>query len=164
MVSGGCEVEEELRSWLSGSGRVVVAGIGNPIRLDDFVGIRIIQDLRGKVSAKVCLLECETVPESFIQQIVDFRPTHVLLIDAAIMGLRPGDLRLIEPAELTGLHAISTHMLPLRIFCEYLMRTTKAKIRLLLVEPQHTDFGEGLTDRVEASAECIVNSLLRLLP
>jgi hydrogenase 3 maturation protease len=163
VVRHRCVVEEGLRAWLSDGERVVIAGIGNPIRMDDFVGIGVVQNLRGKVSAKVCLLECETVPESFIQQIVDFRPTHVLLIDAAVMGLRPGDLRLIEPAELTGLGVISTHMLPLRIFCEYLMKTTKAKIRLLLIEPQHTDFGEGLSDQVEASAECIVNSLLKLL-
>jgi hydrogenase 3 maturation protease len=155
---------KELETWLSGARRVVVAGVGNPIRMDDFVGVRIVQGLRGKVSERVYLLECETVPESFVQQIADFNPTHVLLIDAAILALRPGELRLIEPGKLTSFPAFSTHMLPLRIFCEYLATVTRAKIGLLLIEPGRTDFGEGLTREVETSAKLLIDSLYRLLP
>ncbi|RJS68268.1 hydrogenase maturation protease [Candidatus Bathyarchaeota archaeon] len=91
------DIAIELERWLSDAEKVVVAGIGNPIRMDDFVGVKIIQDLHGKVSEKVYLLECETVPESFIQQIIDFNPTHVLLIDAAILGLKPGEAKLVKP-------------------------------------------------------------------
>jgi hydrogenase 3 maturation protease len=117
-------LEKELKSWFSHAERVVVAGIGNPIRMDDFVGVKIVQNLRGKVSEKVYLIECETIPESFIQQIIDFNPTHVLLIDAALLGLKPGDARLVQTVELKNFPAFSTHMLPLRIFCEYLTKTT----------------------------------------
>jgi len=107
------------------------------------------------------LIECETVPESFIQQIMNFNPTHVLLLDAAILGLKPGDLRLVKPEQLTNFPAFSTHMLPLRIFCEYLAKTTKAKIALLLIEPKKVDFGEGLTPEVKATAQSVVNALLK---
>jgi Ni,Fe-hydrogenase maturation factor len=55
--------------------------------MDDFVGVKIVQDLNGKVSDNVYLIECETVPESYLQQIVDFNPTHILLIDAAVLGI-----------------------------------------------------------------------------
>lgn len=157
-------VRRELGSWLSGAKRVVVAGIGNPIRMDDFVGVKIVRDLRGKVSDRVCLIECETVPESFTKQIMDFDPTHVLLIDAAVLGLKPGETRLVKPKQLAVFPAISTHMLPIRIFCEHLAETTRAKINLLLIEPKKADFGEGLTPEVEASAEDIVNVLLKFLP
>jgi hydrogenase 3 maturation protease len=163
VISRKYNVQKELKKWLSDAERVVVAGIGNPIRMDDFVGVKIAQDLRGKVSEKVYLIECETVPESFIQQIEDFNPTHILLIDAAILGLKPGDSKLTEPEQLTNFPAFSTHMLPLRIFCEYLTKTTKAKIALLLIEPKKTDFGEGLTSEIEASARKIVRTLLELL-
>jgi len=163
VVSRKYNVQKELKTWLSGAERVVIAGIGNPIRMDDFVGVKIVQDLRNKVSERILLIECETVPESFIQQIIDFDPTHVLLIDAAILGLEPGDSRLTEPAQLTNFPAFSTHMLPLRIFCEYLAKTTKAKIALLLIEPKKTDFGERLTSEIEASAREIAKTLLELL-
>ena len=158
------DIGKELKKWLSDAERVVIAGIGNPIRMDDFVGVRIVQDLRGKVSNNVLLIECETVPESFMQQIIDFNPTRVLLIDAAILGSKPGESRLINPEQLTGYPAFSTHMLPLRIFCEYLAKSAKAEIALLLIEPKKTDFGEGLTPKLGASAQNIVNLLLQALP
>jgi len=148
-----------LERWLVGAKRVVVAGIGNPIRKDDFVGVKIVQDLEGKVSEKVHLLECETVPESFLEPIIEFNPTHVLLIDAAFVGLKPGAARLIDPERIADFPAVTTHMLPLRIFCEYLTKTTEAKIALLLIEPKNTEFGEGLTAEVQAAAEKIVNIL-----
>ncbi|MEM2386263.1 MAG: hydrogenase 3 maturation endopeptidase HyCI, partial [Candidatus Bathyarchaeia archaeon] len=60
--------------------------------------------------------------------------------------------------------AISTHMLPLRVFCDYLAETVGAKIALLLIEPKNTDFGEGLSGEVEAAAKRIVEVLLAVLP
>jgi len=154
--------EEELRKWFSKAERVVIAGIGNPIRMDDFVGVKIVRDLRGKFSEKVHLIECETVPESFTQQIVDFDPTHILLIDAAVLGKEPGDSTLIEPEKLVPFPAISTHMLPLRVFCDFLTKNTKAKIALLLIEPEQTDFGENLTSTVENTAKRTVDLLIKI--
>jgi len=164
MISGTYRIEKKLKTWLSNVEKVVIAGIGNPIRMDDFVGTKIAQDLQGRVSENVYLIECETVPENFIQKIIDFNPTHVLLVDAAILGLEPGDSRLIKPERLAAFPAYSTHALPLRIFCEYLAETTKAKIALLLIEPKKAGFGEGLTPEVEASAQKIVDILLEILP
>jgi hydrogenase 3 maturation protease len=164
MTSENYNVEKQLKAWFSHAGKAVVAGVGNPIRMDDFVGTKIVQDLQGKVSEKVYLIECETVPENFIQKIIDFNPTHVLLVDAAILGLKPGDSRLIKPERLAAFPAYSTHALPLRIFCEYLAKTTKAKMALLLIEPKRADFGEGLTPEVKSSAQKIVDVLLRSLP
>jgi hydrogenase 3 maturation protease len=157
------DVKKELEKWLLSAEKVVIAGIGNPIRMDDFVGVKIVQDLHGKVSERVYLIECETVPESYIQQIIDFNPTHILLIDAAILGLKPGESKLVKPEHLKMFHALSTHMLPLRIFCEYLKKATRARIGLLLIEPKKTDFGEGLTPEINASGQNIVNALLEIL-
>jgi len=157
-------IRKELKEWFSDAKRVVIAGIGNPIRMDDFVGVKIVQDLNGKVSDNVYLIECETVPESYLQQIVDFNPTHILLIDAALLGIKPGESRLIRPDELKMTQAFSTHMLPLRVFCEYLTKTTRAKIMLLLIQPKQIDFGEGLSKEVEDSAQEIVGLLFEILP
>ncbi len=163
MSIGKSGLEEEMRNWFQEAERVVIAGIGNPIRMDDFVGVKIVQDLRGKVSDRVLLIECETVPEGYLEQIADFNPSHLLLIDAAILGLRAGDVRLVDPEKLVSYPAFSTHMLPLRMFCEYVAGATKAKIGLLLVEPRRTDFGEGLTPEITAKAGEIAGTLQKLL-
>jgi hydrogenase 3 maturation protease len=151
---------QNLKNWLDGAHKIVLAGIGNPIRRDDFVGVKIVQNLQGRVSERILLIECETVPENFTQQIVDFGPTHILLVDAAILGLKPGKWKLVEPQKLTNLPAYSTHMLPLRIFCEYLTEATKARIALLLIQPKTADFGEGLSKEVTVASQKISEILL----
>jgi hydrogenase 3 maturation protease len=157
------DVERELREWFRGAGRVVVVGVGNPIRMDDFVGMKIVQDLKGHVDAdRVMLIEAETVPENHIQEIIEFKPTHILIIDAAKMGLKFGEVRLMNPEKLTDVPAISTHILPIRIFCEHIAGETASWVRLLLIEPQQTDFGEKMTPEVEFSACRVVNALLRV--
>jgi len=156
-------VRGALAEWFVGAGRVVVAGVGNPVRRDDFVGVKIVQGLQGKVPESVWLVECETVPESFMQEIVDFEPSHVLLVDAAFLGLNSGGVRLVFPEEVAGFPAVTTHVLPLRIFCEYVAKMSGAKVALLLVEPEDTEFGEGLTPKVQAAAEEIEGILLDLL-
>jgi hydrogenase 3 maturation protease len=156
------DLQKALEKWLASAKRVVIAGIGNPIRSDDFVGVKIVQDLQGKVPERVHLIECETVPESFMQEIVDFKPSHVLLVDAAVLGLKPSETRLVFPEQVTDFPAITTHVLPLRIFCEYIAKMTEAKIALLLIEPANVEFGEGLTPEVQAAAEKITQILLKL--
>jgi hydrogenase 3 maturation protease len=156
------DLQKALEKWLASAKRVVVAGIGNPIRSDDFVGVKIVQDLQGKIPERVHLIECETVPESFMQEIVDFKPSHVLLVDAAVLGLKPSETRLVFPEQVTDFPAITTHVLPLRIFCEYIAKMTEAKIALLLIEPANVEFGEGLTPEVQVAAEKITQILRKL--
>ena len=156
-------IERELRDWVIDAKNIVVAGIGNPIRTDDFVGLKIAEGLQGKVPKSVCLLECETVPESYLLEIEQFHPTHVLLIDAAVLGYIAGTSSLVDAEEIMAFPALSSHILPLRVFCEYVKKVTGAKIALLLVEPKSVEFGEGLSSEVAVSAKNLTQILLKLL-
>ena len=158
------DFRKELKNWLSNANKVVLAGIGNEIRSDDFVGVKIIRDLQGKVSDRVHLIECETVPESFMDEIVELNPSHVLIIDAAFLGLDPGAVQLYDAERVDSFPAITTHMLPIRVFCDYITQMSQAKLALLLVEPKNTEFGEGLSSEVAAASNMIVRILLDLLP
>ncbi len=156
-------IEKDLTDWLKGAKRVVLVGVGNPIRQDDNVGLRVIQGLQGKLSGNICLLECEMVPEGYLLDIEEFKPTHVLLIDAAVLGRKPGETNLIQFGEVAAFSAISSHMLPLRLFCEYITKSTGAKIRLLLVEPKCMELGEELTPELQKTAQKLIGILLNLL-
>ena len=156
------KIEKEVKNWFAGAKKIVIAGIGNPIRTDDSVGLRIVEQLRGKLPETVLLLEAETVPESYLQDIDEFHPSHVLLIDAAHLGLKPGEASLVDAEKIANYSAVTSHLLPLRIFCEYVKQTTGAKIALLLVEPASMEFGEGLTAEVQAAAEQLTKALLNL--
>jgi len=157
------DIEKELKTWLADAEKVVVAGIGNPIRTDDYVGLSIVEKLKGKLPETVLLLETETVPESYLLDIEEFRPSHVLLIDAAFLGLKPGESSLFEAEKVVDYSAITTHLIPLRLFCDYVKQATGAKIALLLIEPKSMVFGEGLTAEVQLAAEVLTKILLSLL-
>jgi hydrogenase 3 maturation protease len=154
----------ELRDWLSDASVIVVAGIGNAIRCDDYVGVRVVEGLKGRTSQAVHLIECETVPESFVDEIVSIQPTHVLLIDAAVLGLSPGTAHLYDVEEVADVPSISTHTLPLRVFSDYVGMLTEARIALLLIEPKCMDFGDVMSEEVEEAAARVENMLLECLP
>ena len=157
------EIKKEMAIWFKGAKRIVLAGIGNPIRTDDFLGLKIIQQLKGKLRDTVLLLEAETVPESYLSEIEEFKPTHVLLIDAAFLGLRHGESVLMDSEKIADYSAMTTHLLPMRIFCEYIKQATGAKIALLLIEPKSMEFSEGLTMEVQAASQRLTKMLVELL-
>ena len=158
------DIELSLKIWLSNAKRVVVAGIGNPFRRDDFVGVKIVRNLKGKVSKNVYLIEAETIPESYMQQIAEFKPTHILLVDAGIINKPAGTAQFADPTQLIRKTSISTHTLPLRIFCDYLTQTTTAKICLLIIQPADASFGENLTPPLKNAATNLTNIIQKLLP
>lgn len=164
MASKEQNVEEKMRNWLSKAKKVVVAGVGNSLRRDDFVGVEIVRNLQNKVSQNIYLIECETVPESFIQPIIDFKPSHILVIDAGLYDSTPGSFKLVEPEDIVAIPSISTHALPLQIFCDYLKKTTNAKIALLVIRPKETGFGEGLTAELQKTTKYLTDFLSKVLP
>ncbi len=157
------EAEGKLRDWLLDARRVVVVGVGNPLRKDDFIGVEIVRRLQNRVPSSVYLIECETVPESFIEPIIEFKPTHVLIIDAAMLGLKAGAFRLVMPEKLVG-PIVSTHFLPLQIFCDYVTKMTGAKVAILAIQPEDISFGEGLTTGLRKTAKRLSDVLSKLLP
>ncbi len=159
----GSFIEKDLKTWLVNAEKIVLAGVGNPIRSDDYVGLKLVEDLKGKLPPKVLLIEAETVPESYLSDIEAFHPSHVLLIDAAFLGLKPGDASLVDAERIVETSAVTTHLLPLRVFCEFVKQSTGAKIGLLLVEPMSMEFGEGLTAPVQATVERLIKVLLMVL-
>lgn len=153
---------DELADWLRDATRVVVAGVGNPLRRDDGVGVHLVRALEGRVPPTVRLIECETVPESFITPIEEFEPTHIVFVDAAVMGLAPGEARLIRPEETIG-SSISTHSLPLYLTTEYLKESLDVKVVVLAIQPGDTSFGEEMTPELVRSVSRIASVLVGLL-
>jgi len=156
-------IEQRITKLLADVTRVVLIGLGNPLRRDDRFGIEVIRRLTGKISRDVLLIEGETTPESYLEKIIDFNPSHILIIDAAMIGAKPGAIKLLRPRALTRKVAVSTHSLPLRIFCDYLQRDLGAEIALLLMQPKETYFGEGLSSEVEETVDKVVSTLTDLL-
>jgi len=146
------EISEALRNWLTSAKKVAVLGIGSGLRGDDALGPVFIRMMKRRVGKKVRLYDCGTVPESFAGPIKRFRPTHLLMIDAAQMDLAPGQIRFITPDKIGGI-PISTHAIPLNVLSEYFASTIGCKVALLGVQPKTVGFDEMLSKDVEVALE-----------
>lgn len=156
-------LEEGLREYFgTEEKRVVLVGVGNPIRGDDAVGPHIIELLESKPLSHVLLLNTESVPEAFTGKVEKFEPTHVLMIDAANFRGAPGETKLITGEQIGG-QAISTHSLPLNIFISYIERSLGINVILLGIQPLSIGLGEPITEPVEAAAKSIADTLYQIL-
>jgi len=153
--------ERSLVNWIARGKRVALIGVGNEMRRDDGVGVLLARKLRGKLSRRFQLIEAGTVPESYIDKVREFRPTHVLVIDAAQLGTKPGNSKLLSPKKVKGL-SISTHTLPLNVFAEFVEKETDSKVKILAIQPKALEFGEGLTDELATAAEELTSALVRV--
>ena len=152
-MASSLDLRSQLFIWLKDYRRLAVLGIGNPLRGDDAVGLRVIQNLLGKVPEDVLLLECEMVPENYLSKIERFKPTHVLMVDAAQLNKEAGASKLISVEEIAGT-ALSTHTLPLSFLAEIIKQNIGAKVMLFGVQPESIEFKEGLSPKLqEASKE-----------
>ncbi len=129
-------------------------GIGNELKYDDGVGPYIISKLNLlDLNEDVLLINAQTVPENFTGKIRKENPSHIILIDACLMGL----------------DYISTHSMSLSYFVKFL---NQDNILFIGIEPQFLelidqdslgpldvdlmDFNGELTDNVEKSANEII--------
>ena len=156
-------LEQGLREYFgTEQKRVVLVGVGNPIRGDDAVGPRIIELLEFMPIPDVLLLNTESVPEAFTGKVEQFNPTHVLMIDAANFRGVPGETKLITGEQIGG-QAISTHSLPLNIFISYIEKSLGINVILLGIQPLSIGLGEPITEPVEAAAKSVANTLYQIL-
>jgi hydrogenase 3 maturation protease len=155
-------VTQILMDWLGKEFRLVIIGIGNLLKSDDGLGVVIVTKLQGKTTNNILLIDCGTVPETYVGPIRKFNPSHVLMIDAAELSSKPGTVRFVFPDEIQGL-TISTHTLPLNVFADYLKKETNTKIGLLAVQPKNLDFGESLSLEVLDAVKSLSNTILDVI-
>lgn len=106
-------------------------GIGNILNGDDGIGPWVAQNF---LHENWKTIDCGTIPENFTGSLIKWKPDLVVLVDAADMGLPPGEIRRIPPEMISALH-LSTHSLPLSLLMNYLQDTIK-KMVLVGIQPK----------------------------
>ena len=151
-------------------------GIGNELKYDDGVGPFVISKLNElNLNDNVLLINAQTVPENFTGKIRKENPSHIILIDACLMGLNPGDYKIVNNEDFSNI-GISTHSMSLSYFVKFL---NNDNILFIGIEPlllelidqdslgvlgaDVMDFNGKLTENVEYSANEIVGLLEELL-
>ncbi len=144
--------------------KTAVCGVGNRLRGDDGIGSLAIAGLSGSVDSKnVLLLDCQSVPESFVSIIEKFRPKKIILIDTAELQKKPGTVEIVDTGLISG-QMMSTHKLPVALFINYLKKKMKkSEIVFVGVQPKNTEFGQRMSPEVRASAGRVKEMVLDLI-
>jgi len=156
--------ENLLAERLRGLKHLLIVGVGNELGCDDAAGVQLARTVKREFSRskRMSAVEAGTTPENFTSIIRRFRPSHVLIVDAAKMGMPPGSLRILERNEITGFD-FSTHSLPLSILIDYLEKSSRATVIVVGIEPLNVGFGKKLSKPVLGSIADLVKILKQVM-
>jgi hydrogenase 3 maturation protease len=168
--------------------RLFVLGVGNRDRADDGAGSLCLRRLRKKLEAAevtrgkdsshslpressrspgarrllaVKILDGGEVPESATGVIREFRPTHVLIIDAVVGGHDPGTIFFVSRNKIPQ-EDLTTHRLPLSHLIRYLEETVGCRVIVMGIEPADLSAGRPMSGRVRKAAETLADGLAQL--
>jgi hydrogenase 3 maturation protease len=129
----------------------ILLGIGNPLSGDDGVGIYVAEQFKmeGWVS-----ISCGTAPENFTGLVRKTRPSRLVLVDAAAMGISPGEYRIIPRHRIADV-SMGTHQLPLSLVMDYLSDSA-GMIILIGIQPERAIVGGGISPSVREGANRLV--------
>jgi hydrogenase 3 maturation protease len=154
-------LNKTLSKKLKNAKRVFVLGIGSELLADDCAGLLVAQQLKGpylpknRLSVKFKALPAGNAPENFTGEIKKFKPTHLIIIDAADLGKNPGAAAVFAPSEATGI-SFSTHRLPCKIMADYLAQSLACEIIMIGIQPKSLLFGKPVCKAVEKSVKSLV--------
>jgi len=144
---------------MRGASRLAIVGVGSGMRGDDAAGSAVIKTMKTRVKSKnVLLLEAGVSPESLTQKIRRFGPSHVIIIDAADFGGKPGEMAVSAPDSTSGF-SFSTHSMPLSILSEYIEKGLGAKVLLIGIQPKEVRFGKRMSAEVRAAIPALAERL-----
>jgi hydrogenase 3 maturation protease len=138
-------VFDTLRSRIKNSRRLAIVGIGDELNPPDRLGMYMARELKRQNLPGVRVFCAGTIPESFTGPLRQYRPDHVLFLDAADMGARPGTLAAIGPERIPA-SLVSTHVLPLTVVMDYVKEETGAEVTLLGIQPDLSGADKDLSD------------------
>jgi hydrogenase maturation protease len=142
----------------------LIIGLGNPLRGDDGVGVRVAGALVGQVLPGGVEVVDGGTPGLELVNLMEGWP-RVILVDAANVGREPGQFvrfSLDEARLLGDDERISIHAAGLRdaLLLAEVLGTLPEEVVIFGVQPACLDWQEGLSLQVEAALPDLVQSIL----
>ncbi|WP_369312118.1 hydrogenase maturation peptidase HycI [Providencia rettgeri] len=97
-------------------------------------------------------------PESVSHQVRALKPQRLLIVDAADIGLAPGEIRIIDPDDIAEMFIMSTHNLPLNFLIDQLKEDIE-EIVFLGIQPDLVGFYLPMTEPVVAAVQQVYQAL-----
>lgn len=142
--------------------QLVVLGIGNPLGSDDAVGLYVARKLSERVKETgrqdITAIDTGPAPENYTSVIRQKKPEHLILVDAADMGLPAGSIRRLSADRIKTV-SFSTHGMPLSALISYVQEFC-GQVYIIGVQPEQAATGDELSDIVQESGDRVAELIL----
>jgi len=161
-------LRENLAQWLGGATRLAVLAVGSRLRGDDAAGLLTTALLRRQLHKTpaafgVILLKGDTAPENVTGQIKNFRPSHLLILDAADIGREAGHVERVDPNALSANLSATSHALPIKMVIDYIHHYAPCAVTIVGIQPARIEFGQRITPRVRLACERLAHVLAEVI-
>ena len=149
------------------NGDTLVLGLGNSLCLDDGLGGRVVDMLARQVLPPGVQIQDGGLPGWGLVTCLEGW-SHVILVDAAHMGLEPGAWRRLQMEEVmleTNQGGFSLHSPGLAdgLALAQALQLLPEEVIIYFVEPESTEQGMGLSSTVQAMLPELVDNILKEL-
>jgi hydrogenase 3 maturation protease len=167
MIPSLKSLKKELHRQLKGASSLVILGVGSELRADDIAGLAVAQALKplAKTSRKpkITVILGGTAPENFTGEIKALNPSHLLILDSAQMGLKPGTLKILTLTDSAGV-CFSTHALPLSVMLDYIKASLPDLQCIIIgIQPQILEVNAPASPEVLAAVEKLSKNITTLI-
>ena len=115
------DLYESLLNRLKGVKSLVFMGIGEEKLSDDGLGPYIISELLEFSNENILFINAGTDPMARIDEVVNFKPSCMILIDTCTLNKPPGTVAILERENIKEYVPISTHTIPVHIVIDLIV-------------------------------------------
>ena len=115
------ELFQKVLNKVKDASKIVVMGLGEEKLTDDGVGPYIISELLYLSNQKFLFINAGIDPMARIDEILDFKPSHLILVDTCTLKEEPGTISILERQNLCNYVPISSHTIPVHIVIDLLV-------------------------------------------
>jgi hydrogenase 3 maturation protease len=158
------ELKESLAGFLTGCERLAVLAVGSRLRGDDAAGLLVTALLRRQLHKtpapyEVLLLKGDTAPENVTGEIKAFKPTHLLILDAADTGREAGHVDQVDPNSLSANLSATSHSLPIKMVIDYIHHYAPCAVTIVGIQPKAIAFGLRITPAIREASRGLAKML-----
>ncbi|MFX1274414.1 MAG: hydrogenase maturation protease [Promethearchaeota archaeon] len=106
---------EKILDETNGATKVAIVGIGEEKLTDDAVGPYIISKLLQFNDNKFLIINCGIDMMARMDEIIDFKPSHLIIIDTCTYNAPPGTITILKRKDIKEYIPISSHTIPINI-------------------------------------------------
>jgi len=136
----------------------VLLTVGNSMMGDDGAGPMLADMLQANPAEGWLVVDGGSMPENHVNEVLAANPDRVVIVDAADMGLRMGDVRVVDEACMAEIPFMTTHNMPVSYLMERL-REQVGEVVFIGIQPSVVAFGFPMMDEVRQAVSMLFERL-----